>query len=53
VQIPQMPRYHEQMVLDALSAKMRREYGDAPPPVRGGHVPPDGLPDAGQAADAD
>ena len=53
VQIPQMPRYHQQMVLDALAAKMRREYGDAPPPIRGGHAPPDGLPDAGQAADAD
>jgi hypothetical protein len=32
VQLPQMPHYHEQVLLDALSSKMRREYGD--PPVR-------------------
>jgi len=30
VQLPQMPRYHEQVLLDALAAKMRREYGDPP-----------------------
>jgi hypothetical protein len=30
VQLPQMPRYHEQIILDALALKMRREYGDAP-----------------------
>lgn len=29
-QLPQMPRYHEQVLLDALAAKMRGEYGDAP-----------------------
>ena len=33
VQLPQMPRYHEQVVLDALASKMRHEYGD-PPPAR-------------------
>jgi len=32
VQLPQMPHYHEQVLLDALSSKMRREYGDAPEP---------------------
>jgi len=31
VRLAQMPRYHEQLLLDALGAKMRREYG-APPP---------------------
>jgi hypothetical protein len=44
VQLPQMPRYHEQVLIDALSAKMRREYGDPPthrkpPPSQD---PPDG-----------
>src|ERR1700730_13040470 len=29
-QLPQMPRYHEQVLLDALASKMRREYGDPP-----------------------
>ena len=32
VQLPAMPQYHEQVLLDALATKMRREYGD--PPVR-------------------
>jgi hypothetical protein len=30
VQLPAMPHYHEQVLLDALAAKMRREYGDPP-----------------------
>jgi hypothetical protein len=30
VQLPQMPRYHEQVLLDALASKMRHEYGDPP-----------------------
>ncbi len=34
VQLPQMPHYHEQVLLDALAAKMRREYGDPPEPRR-------------------
>jgi hypothetical protein len=44
-QLPQMPRYHEQVLLDSLAAKMRREYGD--PPSR--RSPEEGLPDAGDA----
>jgi hypothetical protein len=32
VQLAQMPHYHEQVILDALASKMRREYGDAPAP---------------------
>jgi hypothetical protein len=46
-QLPQMPHYHEQVLLDALAAKMRREYGD-PPPRRKARPPaePDGGPDA-------
>ena len=35
VQLPQMPHYHEQVILDALASKMRREYGDPPPPPQG------------------
>ena len=30
VQLPQMPRYHEQVILDQLARKMRDEYGDPP-----------------------
>lgn len=30
VQIPQMPAYHEQVLVDALARKLRNEYGDAP-----------------------
>jgi hypothetical protein len=44
VQLPQMPHYHEQVLLDALSSKMRREYGD--PPVRKKAEPPEEVPDA-------
>ncbi len=52
VQLPQMPRYHEQVILDALASKMRREYGDAPehkrPPSDPPQEPPrDPAPDAG------
>jgi hypothetical protein len=46
VQLPQMPRYHEQVLLDALASKMRHEYGD--PPAR--RQPDEGRtehPDAG------
>jgi hypothetical protein len=38
VQLAQMPHYHEQVILDALASKMRREYGD--PPAPGGPVEP-------------
>jgi hypothetical protein len=29
-QLPDMPHYHEQVLLDGLKMKMRREYGDPP-----------------------
>jgi hypothetical protein len=46
-QLPQMPHYHEQVLLDALASKMRREYGDPPPVRRKPATPdPDGGPDA-------
>ena len=46
VQLPQMPHYHEQVILDALASKMRREYGDAPE-RRPRPMPPRDLPDGG------
>jgi hypothetical protein len=48
VQLPQMPHYHEQVILDGLAAKMRREYGD-PPEARHPSPPADGLPDGGES----
>jgi hypothetical protein len=51
IEIPQMPQYHEQVVLDALAAKMRREYGDTPPSGR--RAPPDDGTDGGATPDAD
>lgn len=37
-QLPEMPRYHEQNLIDQLSRKLRTEYGDPPakprPPVK-------------------
>lgn len=30
VQLPQMPRYHEQVLIDALARKLRDEYGEPP-----------------------
>ncbi len=40
VQLPQMPRYHEQVILDQLARKMRDEYGDPPPHVHHDRPPP-------------
>jgi hypothetical protein len=48
VQLPQMPHYHEQVLLDSLASKMRREYGDPPEHRR----KPD-APDAGADASPD
>ena len=48
VQLPQMPRYHEQVVVDALAAKMRREYGDPPPPKKTPDAPREAPPDGGE-----
>ncbi|HEY8073529.1 MAG TPA: hypothetical protein VIF62_05455 [Labilithrix sp.] len=46
VQIPQMPGYHEQVMVDALAKKLRTEYGD--PPKRAPISPRDaGAPEAG------
>jgi hypothetical protein len=45
VQLPQMPRYHEQVMIDSLVRKMRTEYGDPPPPKK--REPPAPPKDAG------
>lgn len=47
VQIPQMPGYHEQVMVDSLQRKLRNEYGDPPkkPPE------PKGPKDAGPDGD--
>jgi hypothetical protein len=47
VQLPQMPHYHEQVLVDALSAKMRREYGDPPAHRKPPSQEPLPAPDAG------
>jgi hypothetical protein len=48
VQIPQMPGYHEQVLVDALAKKLRADYGD--PPRHGGGS---GRGDAGVTDKAD
>jgi hypothetical protein len=45
VQLGQMPRYHEQVLIDALAKKLRDEYGD-PPPRSNRRDAPDAGPDA-------
>jgi len=49
IQLPAMPQYHEQNLLNELATKMRREYGD--PPVRRKTEPV--VPDAGADAPVD
>ena len=49
VQLPQMPHYHEQVILDALASKMRREYGDPPSP-EAGPARPESSPTAARTA---
>ncbi len=49
VQLQQMPRYHEQVLADALQKKLRDEYG-APPPKK--PVAPDGAGGSGGAGGA-
>jgi hypothetical protein len=50
VQLPEMPRYHEQMMVDELVKKMRKEYGD--PPSRRPSGPPERAKDAGADGEA-
>ncbi|WP_437782258.1 hypothetical protein [Sorangium sp. So ce1097] len=49
VQLPAMPQYHEQVLLDALVKKLVAEHGvppkkSPPPPVDAGAPPPDAAP---------
>jgi hypothetical protein len=46
VQIPQMPGYHEQVLVDALSRKLRNEYGDPPKRTPAPPAPKDAGADA-------
>jgi len=48
-----MPHYHEQVILDALAAKMRHEYGEPPPSRRDPSPSPEPPPDAGSPPDRD
>lgn len=53
VQLPEMPRYHEQVMIDSLSRKLRQEYGD--PPAKRSPPPPSAPQkekDAGAAPEA-
>lgn len=49
VQIPQMPTYHEQVLVDQLAKKLRNEYGDPPKKA----PPPSPSPPAKDAGAAD
>ncbi len=49
VQLPQMPRYHEQVLVDSLIRKMRQDYGDPPERPKTPRAPP--PVDAGADAD--
>jgi hypothetical protein len=50
VQLPTLPQYHEQMILDALAKKLLAEHGDPPQRKQAPPAPPD---DAGAAPDAE
>jgi hypothetical protein len=50
VQLGQMPRYHEQVMIDALAKKLRDEYGE-PAPRSPEKDAPDAGPDAGEPGD--
>jgi len=51
VQLGQMPRYHEQVVVDALAKKLRDEYGDPAPRSRPKEGP-DAGPDAAEPGES-
>jgi hypothetical protein len=48
VQLPSLPRYHEQMIVDALSRKLLAEHGEPPPRAK---PPPLPESDGGTASD--
>lgn len=56
IQIPSMPSYIEQMLLDRLGRKLREEFGEPPPPPERPEPPaeePDDGEDEGSGDDAD
>jgi hypothetical protein len=52
VQLPTLPQYHEQMILDALARKLTTEHGDPPPRAKQAPQPPP-PDDAGAGGDAE
>lgn len=51
VQLPEMPHYHEQVLIDALVKKLRAEYGE--PPSKPRPSPPRKRDDADAGADGE
>jgi hypothetical protein len=47
VQIPQMPGYHEQVMVDSLQRKLKNEYGEPPKRPPEPKTPKDAGPEAG------
>ncbi len=45
VQIPQMPQYHERMIVDQLAKKLSDEYGEPPKKAKDKDKPKDGEKD--------
>jgi hypothetical protein len=50
VQLSSLPRYHEQMIVDALARKLLAEHGDPPTREKSPPPPPDGDAGAPDAA---
>jgi len=53
VQLPQMPRYHEQVLVDSLIRKMHQDYGDPPEKPKPAPAPEKPVGDAGADGDAE
>jgi hypothetical protein len=52
VQLPTLPRYHEQMIVDALARKLTSEHGEPQPHPKPAPPPPPTEPDGGATSDA-
>jgi hypothetical protein len=50
VQLPSLPSYHEQMIVDALARKLVAEHGEPPPRAKPAPPPPDTDGGAGDGA---
>lgn len=51
VQLPEMPRYHEQVLIDELTRKLKREYGEPPAPRKRSEPSRDAGSDAATSAE--